>query len=34
MKYGSAIHVAMANEEFKTVVKLLRLMKSVQDTDY
>jgi ankyrin repeat protein len=34
MKYGTAIHVALANEEFKTAVRLLRMMKNAKDIDY
>ena len=34
MKYGSAIHVALSNEEFKISIRLLRMMKGVKDIDY
>jgi hypothetical protein len=27
MKYGSAIHVSLQNEEFKISIRLLRMMK-------
>ena len=34
MKYGSAIHVSLQNEEFKTSIRLLRMMKQGKDIDY
>ena len=34
MKYGSAIHVSLANEEFKISIRLLRMMKGSKDIDY
>ena len=34
MKYGSALHVSLLNEEFKISIKLIRMMKSYKDIDY
>ena len=31
MKYGSAIHVAIANHEFKFALRILRMFKNVKD---
>lgn len=31
MKYGTPLHVAIANHEFKTALKLLRMLKNIKD---